>query len=199
MMIKKRRSFRPDLPWSKRWQVPDRQIVGVADQYESACRLLLEQPPGSGVQLPLMNLAVVSIELYLKSLSAERVYTSDAMMPEVSVVTARPSVAGHSLKSLFNAISDEVRVQIIIAYDEQLRFRLENDFLTELESLKGAFETSRYPYEPDKDARRYNRQSLVSIAKFLREFVHTLPPKEFIQQERSPDEQRDIRGPPSQP
>ena len=45
-MRKSRPQSRPGAPWSKRWQIPNQQIVGAADQYEKACRLLLAQPLG---------------------------------------------------------------------------------------------------------------------------------------------------------
>ena len=180
-MAKNRPQSRSDVPWSKRWQIPDCQIVDAPDQYEEAFRLLLAQPPGSGVVLPLVNSAAVSIELYLKSLSAERIYTADAMMREGSVVTAYASIAGHSLKPLFEAIVDEVRAKLIEAYDAKLRFELKDDFVTALTRFDGAFSASRYPFEPNVNISGYNLQSLASIAKFLREFVRALPPKEMLE------------------
>jgi hypothetical protein len=177
-MRKSRPQSRPEAPWSKRRQIPDRQVVGAADQYEEACRLL-PQSPGSGVVLPLMNLAAVSIELYLKSLSAERIYRAHPTMSDVSVVAACASVAGHLLKPLFEAISDDVRTKLIEAYNAKPRFN--EDFLVALERLDGAFSVSRYPFEPDMNVSRYDSQSLVCMAEFLREFVHALPPTEMIE------------------
>ena len=57
-------------PWRKRQEIPNAQVRDAAEQYEAA-RKLLTQPPGSGILLPLMNVAAVAIELYLKSLSAK--------------------------------------------------------------------------------------------------------------------------------
>ena len=37
-----------------RQEIPNPQILDAADQYEEARKLLAEQPPGSGVLLPLM-------------------------------------------------------------------------------------------------------------------------------------------------
>jgi hypothetical protein len=177
-MRKSRPQSRPDVPWSKRWQIPDRQIVDVADQYEKACRLLL---PESGVLPPLINLAAVSIELYLKSLSAERIYTPHPLMPDVSVVTASASVANHTLTALFKAIFDDIRTKLIEAYRAKPCLKLSEDFLVALERLDGAFSASRYPFEPDKNVSKYDPQSLGSMAAFLRDFVHALPPMEMIE------------------
>lgn len=178
-MRKNRPQSRSDAPWSKRQQIPDLQIVDAADQYEKVCRLLLAQPPGSGVVLPLINSAAVSIELYLKSLSAERIYTRDTLMPKASVVTACASVSGHVLEPLFKGISDDVRTKLIEAYDAKPRFS--EDFLVALKKLDGAFSASRYPFEPGVDASKYDLQFLVCMAKFLREFVRALPPREKIE------------------
>ena len=166
---------------TKRRQIPDSQILDAADQYEIACELLSAQPPRSGILLPLLNSAAIAIELYLKCLSAQRIYTADEMMPDVSLVTARATVAGHSLKAVFEAVPNDVRMQLTTRYDEQLRPALKNEFLAELEAIEGAFQTSRYPFERDRDVRGYRPQPLVSIAKFLRVFAHSLPQKEFIQ------------------
>jgi hypothetical protein len=89
-MKKQRPKSRSDLHWKKQWQIPDQQIVDAADQYQDACELLAKKTPLSGVLLPQMNAAAMSIELYLKSLSAERIYTPDMEMPEVSVVSSSP-------------------------------------------------------------------------------------------------------------
>jgi hypothetical protein len=101
-------------------------------------------------------------------------------MPEVSIVNALPE-AGHPLKSLFEIIADDVRIELTKAYDAKLRAGLKDDFPTALNKLNGALETSRYPFEPNKDIKRYSLRSLVGIVKFLREFVHTMPTKEFVE------------------
>jgi hypothetical protein len=45
------------------------------------------------------------------------------------VVTAYASIAGHLLKPLFEAISDDVRAMLIEAYDAKFRLELNEDFL----------------------------------------------------------------------
>ena len=73
----KRPQSRADAPWIKRQEIPDSQILDVADQYAQAFKLLAEQPLGSGIALPMMNSAAMAVELYLKSLSAELIYVED--------------------------------------------------------------------------------------------------------------------------
>ncbi len=50
--MKKRPQSRGNVPWSKRQEIPDAQVLDAADQYEEARKLLAKQPPGSGVLLP---------------------------------------------------------------------------------------------------------------------------------------------------
>jgi hypothetical protein len=90
--MRNRPQSRKDVPWSKREKIPDPQILDVADQYEQARKLLANQPPDSGVFLPLMNTAAVAVELYLKSFSAELIYVADERMPEISRVYAAPAI-----------------------------------------------------------------------------------------------------------
>ena len=85
-----------------RQEIPDPQILDAANQYESARRLLSAQPPGSGLVWPLLNTASVAIELYLKCLSAEKVYTDAG--EGWSKVSAKPEY-GHVLTRLLDALS----------------------------------------------------------------------------------------------
>jgi hypothetical protein len=179
-MTKQRPKSRSDVPWTKRQEIPDRQIVGAADQYAAACELLDKQPSGSGVLLPQINTAAVSIELYLKSLSAERIYTADADMPEMSVVSAYPAKASHSLGEQFGEISEEIRDQLIAAYNTELRPELKDDLETALKKIDGAFSASRYPFEPGADVSKYSLPHLMGLAKFLREFVRAVGPLHYV-------------------
>ena len=120
--MKKRPQSRGDVPWSKRQEIPDLQVLDAADQYEEARKLLKEQPPGSGVLLPLMNTAAMAVELYLKCLSAELIYVEDEQMPEASRVYAAPAITseqGHNLVALFNVIPSDVRCSLINAFDAE--------------------------------------------------------------------------------
>ncbi len=174
-MARSRPQSRSDVQWSKRQQIPDAQIVDAADQYETACKFLDAQPPESGVLHPLMNSGAVAIELYLKSLSAERIYTPDPMMPEASIVNAVASIAGHPLDQLYDAISDDVRTKLDEAFDAQLRVKLSGSLVDALKEIDGVFMASRYPYEPAMRDLLQGRLALVlSLSGFMREFVHAM-------------------------
>jgi hypothetical protein len=170
---------RGDVPWSKRREIPDGQIFDAANQYENACRLL-SQPP-SGVLLPFMNAAAISIELYLKCLRAERISTADSDMPDISIVSARAEKTGHRLESLFDVISDDIRVKLTAEFDKELRPKLNKDFVAALKDIEGAFEKSRYPFERAADISSYRPSDLYDVAKFLRSFIESLPVKSLIE------------------
>lgn len=175
-MARNRPQSRSDVPWSKRRQIPDAQIVDVADQYEAACKLLDAQPPGTGVLHPLMNSGAVAIELYLKCLSAERIYTPDPMMPEASVVNAIASVEGHFLEELYSAIFNDVRTKLNEAFDAKFRTNQSDNLVDTLRMIDGVFMASRYPYEPTMRNLLQGRLALVlSFTSFMHEFVHSLP------------------------
>jgi hypothetical protein len=128
-----------------------------------------------------MNTAAISIELYLKSLSAERIYTADTDMPEISVVSAYAEKTGHLLKSLFDAISEDIRVKLTAAFDSELRPKLQKDFVTVLETIEGVFMKSRYPFEPEAAIANYRPADLADMATFLRSFVKSLPVVRLIE------------------
>ena len=48
--------------WRSRREIPNPRIRDVADQYEQARLLLSTQPPGTGILLPLMNVAAMAME-----------------------------------------------------------------------------------------------------------------------------------------
>jgi hypothetical protein len=175
---------RSDVHWVRRQEIPDQQIINAADQFLVACELLSREPPG--VLLPTINTAAVSIELYLKGLGAERIYIEDAEMPEMSSVSARAQITDHALTKLFAAIPDKVRAQLVVAYDAQLRPKLEDDFETTLGKIKCAFAASRYPFEPGVDITKYSSTQLIDVAKFLRAFVKSMPVQHSIEW-RHPD------------
>jgi len=91
--------------WRKRQEIPDPQVRDAADQFESA-RKLLDAQPDSGLLLPLMNTAAIAIELYLKCLSAEKVYTDSG--EGWSKISAKPAIHCHVLTTLLDEVGGDV-------------------------------------------------------------------------------------------
>lgn len=105
-----------NLPWKKRREIPDPQVRDVANQFDDARLLLDAQPPESGPLLPLLNNAVVALELYLKSLGAVTVYTLVPGFLGGSIVTAEAEVKGHGLIDILETIPDDVCQSLEWAY-----------------------------------------------------------------------------------
>ena len=178
--MKKRPRSREDVPWNKRQEIPDPQILDAACQYGDACKLLDSQPPDVGVYLAAMNTAAIAIELYLKCLSAESIWVEDDLMPKMSRVYAAPET-GHGLVSLFNTIPQEVRTSLIEAFDTEFGNRCNNDLRSVLKKFEGAFHKTRYPFEHGMDITRYNYAELMELADFLGRFANKLPSREYIE------------------
>jgi hypothetical protein len=166
-------------PWRKRQEIPDPQVREAADQFESARQLLQAQAPGSGLLYPLMNSAAIAIELYLKCLSAEKVYTP--ARGDWSIVSARPEY-GHVLTTLLDKVESNLRDELDRAFQSSPRALGAISFRDALVQCEGAFQTSRYPFEASSDLSNYPLEILMGCSHFLQQFVAKLPTKEMIQQ-----------------
>ena len=184
--MKKKPPVRDDVPWTKRQEIPDPQILDAADQYEQACRILAGH--ASGVLLPLMNVASMAVELYLKALSSELIHVKDDLMPEMSrvyVASAITSSQGHGLVGLLNAMPDDIRTALLAAFDAELKPTWRIDLQSVLQGLEGVLMSSRYPFEHGIDITKYNLEHLVGLAGFLARFVKTLPATDRIAWKKS--------------
>jgi hypothetical protein len=171
----------PEPPWHKRQEIPDRQIRDAADQYEAARKLLLDQPRGSGVLLPLINNATIAIELYLKSLSAQLVHTPVSNFPRLTLVTTKPSLKGHRLVALLDELPNGLIRGIEDAFARERNAVSVTTFRQALEECEGAFADSRYPFEPGVDISAYPLSILMFCSCFLAKFVSELPSSERIE------------------
>jgi hypothetical protein len=172
---------RDETPWRKRQQIPDAQIRDAADQYEAARKLLAAQPPGAGVVLPLINTSAMAIELYLKRLSAELVYTSVDDFAGLSLVTAASTRTGHKLTLLFDELADGLKQDLEAAYKTDCFSPAGRTFREVIEGCQGAFVASRYPFEPGMNISNYPLRDLQVISEFLSDFISKLPPREYIE------------------
>jgi hypothetical protein len=158
-----------------RQEIPDPQIRD--DQYESARKLLFAQPPGSGVLLPLINVAAIATELYLKCLSAEKVHT--AAGGGWSKVSAKP-IHGHELTELLDKVRDDVKHDLDSAFRAEPSSFRNLSFRDALKQCEGMFEESRYPFEPNGNLSKYPLDILMACSNFLQQFVAKLRTRETI-------------------
>ncbi len=156
-----------------RQEIPDPQVKDAAEQYINAWNELYKLPLGSGVLLPMMNIATVAIELYLKCLCSEQVFTPVDSVDRINIVTAKPQKRGHDFIKIFKKIPEAYRCELTKQYNSFF----ENDsrnFEHVISELEGAFMQSRYPYEADCDVSRFNLQDLSKLCEFLSDFVSNL-------------------------
>lgn len=117
------------------------------------------------------------IELCLKSLASELVYTQLDNEPSGSLVTAKPTVQRHKLGELFNAIDPILREGLTRGYQESAGCAL----LDDLQHCEGLFEASRYPFEAKHDFARYEISVVSSLSAFIFQHVSLLEPTELIE------------------
>ena len=166
-------------PWHRRQEIPDPQVRDAADQFESARKILFAQVPGSGVLCPLMNTAAIAIELYLKCLSAEKVYIDAG--EGWSKVSATPSMRCHVLTMLLDKVGSDVEHELDHAFATEFSAFRDLSFREALKRCEGVFEESRYPFEPTCNVSKYPLDLLMACSQFLQQFVATLQTRETIQ------------------
>ena len=165
-------------PWKKRRKIPDPQVRDAADQFDDARLLLDAQPPESGLLLPLLNNAVVALELYLKSLGAVTVHTPVSGFPGGSIVTAEAEVKDHGLIAILESIPDDVRQPLERANAARHPSRVLRD---DLEQYEGLFVASRYIFEKGKSLDKYPLSPLMDLCSFLRDYVSRMKPFNYIE------------------
>lgn len=166
--------------WKIRQEIPDSQVKDAAEQFMSAWKLLEKQPPHSGILLPLINTAAVAIELYLKCLSSEEIYTPDDQTEGGYIVTAKPQKPRHTFVEILNKIPQHYQLEIQQTYATE-HANDSRTFEEVLSSLEGAFMESRYPFEKNHDITKYSINDLKNTCEFLGKYVAGINAKEAIQ------------------
>jgi len=133
-------------PWKKRREIPDPQLQDAAEQYDDARQFLQQQPPGSGVFLPLLNTAAVAIELLPKSLSSELIHVPVDSFDGLSTVHAVPERKHHRLVGLFDSIQPDVRSQLESGFASYTAGQTGTALRDLLSRYEGIFAVSRYPF-----------------------------------------------------
>jgi hypothetical protein len=152
-------------------EIPDPQVKDAADQYDEARRVLEALGPFSGVVLPLLNNSIVAVELYLKSLNAERIYLPSPY-PNWLEVRAKPQ-RGHELEVLLDAIPKEYREPL----EREFRERFSAELRGTLCSYEQLFQESRYPYKEDVNISSYPLAPLMKLCEFLCEYIQHIEPR----------------------
>lgn len=158
-------------------EIPNQQILEGAKYYSHAHEML-DQSGSDLVLLPAIHCAAIAMELYLKSLCGQNVYTPSPYAQDVDLVTAA-SPHGHCLPSLYDKAPQHFRERLDKEAFTKERLRaylnqgdtgvVHNRFFRDvLEKLDGRlFTPSRYPYEAGKSV---SGLSLDVISDILRVF-----------------------------
>jgi hypothetical protein len=168
--------------WTRRVELPDDSVRDAADQFERGRQVLLEGlVPGCGILLPYLNTSAVAIELYLKSLASELVYTADDSLDGLYRVHSRASSPSHGLVALFDAAPDDVRAGLEHAFQSDPEHPLTPTFRDLLQQMEGLFVASRYSFERDQRVDKYRLQHVGWLSAFLSHYVAEFPTREWIE------------------
>lgn len=147
----------------------DFQILDAARSFREAAKRAAEQRPSADGHLnvlvfPATHLAVLSCELYVKSMSAEPDYEGDPKVTVARVFARAKRGHGQDTASIDGRIGDLVNSRL----DQN-----EKDTLSELDSFITA---SRYPYEKAGNIsgnvqRALNFQNFISLSDKLEEII----------------------------
>ena len=169
--------------WKSRREIPNPQVKDTADQYEQARLILIKQPPGTGVVLPIMYVAGIAIELYLKCLAAEVIHvpeddgirTGNPKIDDVKFyrVHALAKTGGHNLGEILCEIEGNIRGQLESSYKAETKRNLQDD----ISKISDVLVRSRYTYEFKNDPSDIDFPTLMSLSAFLKRFVDGLEPK----------------------
>ena len=172
-----REEKRRNIPWRRRQEIPDAQVLDAADQYEAASRVLWAQLSEGGILLPFLNVSVMAVELYLKSLSSQRVFVPQE--DGWSIVYAKPDEFKHPPSKLLEAIPEDVRARMETEFlkrpdREGVTFR---DRCSAYDKL---LRSSRYPFDRKLNLNGIRLAQLRDLVAFLKEFVSSYPTEEQI-------------------
>ncbi len=167
-------------PWEQRQQIPNSQIRDSADSFKAAWDLLEKQPPGYGFALPQINVGAIAIELYLKSLSAEVIFTPvTELVDGWNIVTAKSQKSVHTLIELFDLIDPDIQRDLDLAFSNK-KSADKRTFRDTIAFLEGAFSASRYPYEKGSDISKYKLADFGHVMQCLHDFVSAMDIRENI-------------------
>lgn len=153
--------------------IPNDRVAGVADQFRDAANLLFQGLPQHSLVSPLMVVAALAAELYLKSLNAKNVYHDlrEEMGVEGWRITSQAAKSGHDLRTLYDALPPEIRQGLEEAYTVRPAGRRSSSVLAAVAAYSRVFVDSRYPFEDPGKVTGTSISGLMDLANFLGDFV----------------------------
>ena len=170
---------KPERPWKRRYELPDGSVHEAAGQFRDATQLLLARlEQENDVLLPFLNVAAVTIELYLKSLSTDLNFVVQDGGGDI--VYSAPNNHGHEPSVLLKGVSPEVRHRIEEAFGAWPGSGGES-LAQRCGSYDRLFSGSRYSFEEGQNVSGIRLSRLMDLIEFLKTFVDHLPPEERIE------------------
>lgn len=151
---------------------PSKNIYHQAQSFHKAANEL--NKPDNSMQIPSLVCISFSIELYLKSLQAERryKYENELIAGGISyndIFDVTLLKGGHDLVKLFEALPDSIKDKINICYAADNLSVSHPGIIDALDLVKDVFKHFRYEYE--KNTYCVAESTLYKLANFFRNFV----------------------------
>jgi hypothetical protein len=156
--------------------VPNQFVAAAAHQFLDAANLLFKTVPDPNYVLPLHMVASFGVELYLKALNSNTVFTDAGELEgeENYFVTACPEVRSHSLSKLYGSLADGIRKSIEEANSVSNGNHKAKSVKAALDLYDNVFVNSRYPFQSPNRLSSGSINGLVSLLRFLSVFVDKL-------------------------
>ncbi len=153
-------------------EIPDAQIVELADEFCNAAEMLLKAIPDSGFRAMRVN-AVFAIELYLKSLNCHWVRHNqlETLGIDCDAITAEPDKRGHKLDQLFDHLEPHARQFLIAQFASHSLNRKYPGLRPILAEYSDKFSTDRYSFESLDDGVGHPVSETVELAVFFRSTI----------------------------
>jgi hypothetical protein len=153
--------------------IPDMLIVSVADRYVQAAGVLRSNAAATSLAFPIINAAVIAVELYLKSLNATTVYSKINDPDGFRQLHSRAMSRDHHLSGQYEDLDFDVRSKLSDAWLTADDFSFEPRTLPLLlKEFDGVFQKTRYPFEENNGVDDVNIGRLIDLARFLKEFIY---------------------------
>ena len=153
--------------------IPDMLIVSVADRYLQAASILRFHVSATNLAFPVINAAIVAVELYLKSLNATTVYSKINDPDGFRQLHSKAMSRDHHLSGQFEDLNFDVRSKMEDAWRDADDFQFEPRTLRVLlREFDGVFQKTRYPFEQNNGVDGVNIGRLIDLACFLKTFIY---------------------------
>lgn len=158
-------------------EIPNDQVAGSARQFRESADFLYVHRSEHNCVSPLLVVAALGIELFLKSLNSKWVYHEDDVLPGLGIyrVTSAPLKKGHPLLALFDAIERPFREGLEQAYAATPVVVGKATIREALAAYDDLFVTARYPFEDGHDFSGRNITGLMGLLDFIGNHVGGLP------------------------